>query len=122
MVAAGQRGWRPPSQEQQDQREVPDGASDPSVAFPPPRGRECRNVGVFEAPSPAEPPDEVHVLHERQLRVAPELFDLVPPREQGLISVREIEESTPKPDTLLDPSRPASVRVERETKAAADDR
>src|ERR1700681_4353722 len=117
MVALGQPGWRPSSQEQQDQRGVLDGASGPSVAFPPPRRRECRNVSVFETPSPAEPTDEVHVFHQRQVRVTPELPEHFPPREQGLVAVSEVEQPYPEPDATLDPSRPAHCRVERETKA-----
>src|SRR5260370_21578893 len=106
MVASGQPGRRPSSQEQQDQRGVLDGASDPSVASPPPGGRDCRNVGVFETASPAKPPDEVHIFHQRQVSITPELFEHVPPGEQGLISVREIEPSNPKADAMLDPARP----------------
>src|SRR5580700_8925950 len=122
MVTAGQPGRRPSGQEQQDQQQVLDSTSDPSVAFPPPRGRECRDVSVFQAPPPAEPPDEVHVFHQRQLGVTPELHEYFPPREQGLVSVSEVEQPHPKPDATLDPSRPASRRVEREAKAAANDR
>src|ERR1700676_5263774 len=122
MIAAGRRGQRPSGQEQQDQRDVLDGASDPSIALPPPRGRERRNVSVFEPPSPAKAANEVHIFHQRQLHVTPELPENIPPREQGLVSVSEVEQPHPEPDATLDPSRPPRPRVEREAKAAANDR
>src|ERR1700722_9772764 len=122
MVAASQPGRRPSSQEQQDQRSVLDGASEPAVAFPPPRGCERRNVSVFKTSSTAKPPDEIDIFHQRPVRVAPDLTEDLASREQGLVSVGEPEQPDPEPDAMLDPSSPASARIERETKAAANDR
>src|SRR5260370_42629778 len=62
------------------------------------------------------------MCHRRRCGLTPTVPAHLPPREQGLISVSETEQSDPKPDAMLDPSRPASRRVEREAKAAANDR
>ena len=112
---------RVPGKKQRNEHGVVDGPPEPTVSLPSPRRGERRHIGMLEAAVPAQTPDEVDILHQRQLSVSSQLLKNGPPYKQCLVAVGQVEQADANPDTPFNPARPACWRIQREAKTAADD-
>src|SRR5258708_5386703 len=104
-VEADQPGRRHAAEIQDDQGEMQGGAANPAVAFPAAsrgHGTELRSKQASALP---RAPDEIDVLHDRQLVVAAQILEDVSLDEQRLIAVRKTEEPHTESHADLDEPR-----------------
>src|SRR5687767_13437009 len=85
------------------------------TAPPPPLGR-GRRLNI-ERLDPADPADEVDILHQRQRPVAAHIVVAAPGNEQALVAIRKSEQPHPERHARLDQPRLPFAGVEPEPEA-----
>src|SRR5262249_38347763 len=84
----------------------------PAEPLVPPSGNCHRNVQVRGTPEAPQPPSELHVLHERQIRESPLVGQRGPAKKLGLIAVRMSTERSPAVPPLERPKECPVLPVE----------
>src|SRR5258708_3717582 len=88
-IEADQPAGRNSSQIQRNQRQMPEGSPDPSLALPPARRGHDRNRRPEQPAPEVQASDQIDVLHNREVRIAPERLEYVPADEERLVTVRK---------------------------------